>query len=406
MSDYTTPQAFNDLFFDFTGHAHGNYPRNQRSIAQDLARTLSNISPSDEAGPLIVANSVGLYVYSSEPGHPLISSAEYRAAPNSGFYEVTSVSHVGPAIAYLGALQSYGDNAWEDHIEPLIVHLRKVREANAAPLNEHWLSKLDCVSWRGHEQQIKLMIDYACALAGHYLIDIQKNKNKFCSEHLIKYFLESSSQDFPIPYNTVMIGTFALAGLKSAHDVYCALNTNDIHWENAKILLHNLAGTNYSAGLTQGSNWLYTLIASIAPETFNQERILLAPYASLPNDLGKEVLTEDEFKQLTQNIWGSMYSRPIVCEAAFGHIENIVIPYRKPIPGDYEITNASQIDHFMQRLKFSTGNTKEMLSNTVGFWLAEEAAAKNWQLDAIDIPGLTHGLPAGMTGYPDHSPTF
>ena len=72
MTQYTTPKAFLDLFYDFTGHAHADYPTNRRSIGQDLARCLAQQSTSQQKGPLVVANSLGIYIYSGEEGHPLI----------------------------------------------------------------------------------------------------------------------------------------------------------------------------------------------------------------------------------------------------------------------------------------------------------------------------------------------
>ena len=47
---------------------------------------------------------------------------------------MTSLSHVVPVIAYLGALQAQGDNAWIDHLDPLIDHLKAVKKVNASKL--------------------------------------------------------------------------------------------------------------------------------------------------------------------------------------------------------------------------------------------------------------------------------
>jgi hypothetical protein len=41
-----------------------------------------------------------------------------------------------------------------------------------------------------------------------------------------------------------------------------------------------------------------------------------------------------------------------------------------------------------------------MLSNMVAFWMVQELANKNWDPGAVDIPGLTTGMPAGVAGYP------
>jgi hypothetical protein len=69
-------------------------------------------------------------------------------------------------------------------------------------------------------------------------------------------------------------------------------------------------------------------------------------------------------------------------------------------PGDYAVTAAAAIDQFMIRMKHSLRDAREMLSNTVAFWMIQELANKRWDPAAVDIPGLTTGLPAGVTAYP------
>ncbi|MCC5791930.1 MAG: DUF5624 domain-containing protein [Legionellaceae bacterium] len=405
MVEYTTPNAFYDLYYDFTGYTHNDYPKNQTAIAQDLSMVVAQ-SSKQKPGPLIIANSVGIYVYSGEKGHRLMSSASYRAQPDSGFYEITSVSHVGPAIAYLGALKDLGSALWEKHLDPLIHHLRAVREVNSAPQSEHWLTQLNAPIFRGKETQIKNMIDYACSLAANYLLKVKKEKTAFGSQHIVENFLNIQTASYPIPYDNVMIGTFALAGLQSMFELYHALHNVEIDWEHAKIILHNLAGTNYGAGITAGSNWLVPVIQSIAGTALDPKRILIVPYAPLPNNIGAVSLSDEDFDAVSNKIWGAIYTRPFISEAAFSHVEDLVIPYRAPLPGDYEATSADDIHDFIKRLKFSVTSPKQMLSNTVGFWLAGEAVKKKWQFEHMDLPGLTHGFPSGMTEYPDHAPSI
>jgi len=54
----------------------------------------------------------------------------------------------------------------------------------------------------------------------------------------------------------------------------------------------------------------------------------------------------------------------------------------------------------MIRLKHSLRDTREMLSNTVAFWMVQELAGKRWNPAAVDIPGLTIGFPPHVTSYP------
>jgi hypothetical protein len=64
------------------------------------------------------------------------------------------------------------------------------------------------------------------------------------------------------------------------------------------------------------------------------------------------------------------------------------------------VTKAGAIDKFMIRMKHSLRDAREMLSNTVAFWMVQELANKNWDPAAVELPGLTTGFPTGVEGYP------
>jgi hypothetical protein len=84
----------------------------------------------------------------------------------------------------------------------------------------------------------------------------------------------------------------------------------------------------------------------------------------------------------------------------FASIPTIYLPDRPSLPGDYFVTKAGAIDQFMIRMKHSLRDAREMLSNTVAFWMVQELANKNWDASAADIPGLTTGFPTGVASYP------
>ncbi|PHQ81343.1 MAG: hypothetical protein COB66_02580 [Coxiella sp. (in: Bacteria)] len=404
MASYTTPPAFTDLYYDFTGYAHPGYPSDRVAIAENLSKAIADSSANTLPGPLVVATSTGIYVYDAADGHALISGTDVRCEPNSGFYELTSLSHVGPAIAYLATIKEMGGDQWKSHIPEMIDHLHGIKTANAVPMKEHWATQLAERSWVGKEAMIKKLVDYTCSLAGNYLVNVRDGKEELSAESVVSNLLEVNTSDYPISFNTIMIGTFSLIALKSAYDIYSALSDKRIDWENAKVLLHNAPGTNYGAGLTPESNWVHPTIKAIAGADFDKERIIIAPYATIPEAVSKDALSDVDFDFLSDNIWAALYAGPQITEKVFTNIKDISIPERNAIPGDYSCTKAGDIDDFIMRLKFSTGNIGEMLSNTVGFWIAGEAVAKSWDLSSMDLPGFTHGLPKGMSGYPDASP--
>lgn len=399
---YTTDKSFYELYYDFTGYQHDTYPKKRRAIAQDVAELFAH--RDSNTGKLIVGNEKGLYIYDNAKGHKLLDSTLLRGADHGGFYEITSISHIGPALGYLAFMKQQNDERWKEHAAHIFDHIKQVRAFNSAPLEDNWVSKLDCPAWEGKEQKIKNMVDYSCSLAGNYLCKVQRNPDIFSIDHLEENFLDFSNSQFPIPFNTIMVGTFGLMASYAAYELYTTLGRVGINWGEAKVLLNTMPGTNYSAGAVPHTNWIYKTISEIGGAELNPDRLLIAPHNLLPKTIGEEALPEDDFNFLSNRVWGALCVRAEITSFLFPNIKDI--PHRRPalIPGDYGYTKADQIDDFVQRLKYVMKNPSRMLSDTVGSWMAGEAAAKKWDFSNVDIPGFTHGLPKGVGGYPAISP--
>ena len=344
-----------------------------------------------------MATSSGIYVYSSKKNHPLLAQSSFRAQPNSGFYEVTGLSHLGISFPYLALLKESGNPSWLNHVKMILDQLNQLHTVNQT----RWLYELDQAAWRGREDLIQDMLQYSIEISKWYSELVLSDPDAFNMQHVIDNYLESKTSRFPISYNAVMIGTFSTVALYSAYEIYSALTKPSIDWSQAKVLLHNQAGRNYSAGLTSNCNWVYPTIKSIGGDFLPRDRMFIVPYASIPSVIGQKNLSDKDYDSLVEDVWGALYAAPRAASLAFTHIPDITIPTRKEIPGDFRVTDANNINDFMRRLKFSTTNPQEMLSNTVGYWLAGEANEKSWDLMAMDIPGLTHGLPAGIKNYGD-----
>ena len=109
---YMAPPEFMNLFFDFTGTEEPDYPAGQPTLGQML--TQSVIAREVNApGPLVLVVGSDIYVYESRGG-TLLGHARFRADRTSGFYELTAISHIGPALAYLAQIKENGDCAMED----------------------------------------------------------------------------------------------------------------------------------------------------------------------------------------------------------------------------------------------------------------------------------------------------
>jgi hypothetical protein len=166
------------------------------------------------------------------------------------------------------------------------------------------------------------------------------------------------------------------------------------------VLVSSRAGANVSSGLTEGTNWLVFFLQAASGFTLPDDRIKIVPYAETRPSLGQAQLAPADLSYYVQRVWGPLFYRKIVSDQVFAGISTIFLPDRPPLPGDYAVTRADAIDQFMIRMKHSLRDAREMLSNTVAFWMVQELANRNWDASTVDIPGLTAGFPAGVAGYP------
>ena len=191
-----------------------------------------------------------------------------------------------------------------------------------------------------------------------------------------------------------------LDALRTAADVQAALARLKLDWANAMVLVSSRAGSNVSSGLTEGTNWLASFLQAASGFALPDERIKITPYMELRPSLGQPQLATADLRYYVQQVWGPLFYRRLIADRVFSDIPTIYLPGRPSLPGDPGVTPAAAIDQFMIRLKHSLRDAREMLSNTVAFWMVQHLAQKNWDAAAVDIPGLTTGLPPNVSGYP------
>jgi Domain of unknown function (DUF5624) len=395
---YTAPTEFMDLFFDFTGANEPGYPAGQPTLGQMLTQAAIANAPAGAApGPLVLVVGSEIYVYDSSNGARL-GEQQFRADPSSGFYEMTAISHIGPALAYLAQIKANVDARWKARLASLRTHTTQVRALNQRA-TDNWLDLLNQPAWSAHKAQIRDMVDYACARTLNY-IDSLGDGDGFTVTNVNDVFFNGTSAEYPIPFVNVMIGTFMLEALRGAADVRDALARLKLDWSHAMVLVSSRAGTNVSSGLTEGTNWLVFFLKAASAFTLPDDRIKIVPYAEVRPSLGQAQLAPADLAYYVQRVWGPLFYRKVVSDQVFASIPTIYLPDRPPLPGDYFVTKAGAIDQFMIRMKHSLRDAREMLSNTVAFWMVQELANKNWDASAADIPGVTTGFPTGVAGYP------
>src|SRR5262249_20406197 len=136
--DYSAPTEFMNLFFDFTGSGEPDYPAGQPTLGQMLTQAaVAKESATGGPGPLVLVVGSDIYVYGSRSGTRL-AQQQFRADRASGFYELTAISHIGPALAYLAQIKANGDARWKPRLASLRTHVAEVRLLNQRA-TKHWL---------------------------------------------------------------------------------------------------------------------------------------------------------------------------------------------------------------------------------------------------------------------------
>jgi Domain of unknown function (DUF5624) len=151
-TSYTAPEEFMDLFFDFTGSNEPDYPAGQPTLGQMLTQSVV-ARESGAPGPLVLVVGSKIYVYDSANGARL-SEEQFRADRASGFFEMTAISHIGPALAYLAQIKAYGDARWRERLVSLRMHTAEVRALNQRAAG-NWLDLLNEPAWSTHKTQIR-----------------------------------------------------------------------------------------------------------------------------------------------------------------------------------------------------------------------------------------------------------
>src|SRR5262245_31352698 len=165
-----------ELFFDFTGSDEPDYPAGRPTLGQMLTQSVIAKEAGGRASdPLVLVVGSDIHVYDSMSGAQL-SQQRFRTDRASGFYEMTAISHIGPALAYLAQVKANGDGRWKARLASLEAHTAAVRALNQRAAN-NWLDVLDQPAWSAHKANIRDMIDYGCARTLSYIRSLGNGDN-------------------------------------------------------------------------------------------------------------------------------------------------------------------------------------------------------------------------------------
>ena len=214
------------------------YTAGPTSIGADLTRMTVKAGAND---PLIVATGTDMAIF---PGGGRPPKVESFRLSTRGFKELAGIAHLGPALASLVNMRALepSNDIWRRDAERLAVATQVARNANSPSL---WRDRIAVEAFRGREDAIAGMVDYACAITLRYLKAILADDAKLDAGFLRQNYLEAKGDALgaTVPFNAVMIAAFFLVALDTAYRVMAWFKEQSIDWDRGDGSHRRAAGT-------------------------------------------------------------------------------------------------------------------------------------------------------------------
>jgi hypothetical protein len=375
--NYRPDPAFAGLFAAFTS--------DPASIGAQLTAQMASLAAHD---PLIVSTGSDIALFPGSGAAPLFES--FRKSTR-GFIELTAVSHLPLALAYLARMRELdgtasGDAVWRASALRLLEHTQQTRRANTLAL---WRDYVNVASFAGHEQKIVDLVDYTCAVSATMLEDVLREPDRLTFDTLnARYFAPAEGEGVPIPMNDVMFATFGLAYLDIVYRIGNWLRAQRIDWARTMALVSGRAGRP-TAGVTWASNNMCYLLWRASERAMDAERILVAPHA--PSFSVAQLPDAAELAELERGyraLWLNTRASIDVARKLFPHdpgyrLEPAAADGMPPIVDirDRRATTA--------RLRRIMEDPAQLLSNCVADYITDQLHANGNDPARVAIPGFS-----------------
>lgn len=373
---YQADPAFMGLFRAFTGAPD--------SIGNRLTQALASASDGD---PILVSTGSDMVLF---PGAGQAPQVRGFRKSTRGFFELTAVSHLPLALAYLARLRELSpqdDTRWRAEAEGLVLHAQRTRAANSTAL---WRDQIAVGSLAGIEHKVARVVDYTCAGAIACLQHVLAQPQHLTFDHLRANFFDApASAAMPVPMNDVMFGTFGLAYLDIVYRIGTWLRSLALDWSRAMVLVSGQSGRP-TAGASWASNNICHLIWSASQRRLAPERLFVAPFATpfvsdpAPDEAAMRTL-EHGYRALWLNTRASVEVARRLFQDSPGYQfvpeHNAGMP---PLLGVDDRAGASA------RLRRIMEDPSQLLSNCVADYIVDQLHANDNNPAAVAIPGFSN----------------
>jgi len=372
---YQPNAAFAGLFRAFTS--------DPQSIGAHLTGQMTR---QDADAPLLVSTGSDIVLFPGAGRAPAIES--FRKSTR-GFIELTAVSHLPLAVAYLARMRELSpeDDSWQSDAARLRGHAQETRAANSLAL---WRDHVAVASFAGHEQKIADLVDYTCGVTIDLLERIGKDHSLLNFARLNDgYFAAPPTDAFPVSMNDVMFATFGLAFLDIVYRIGNWLRAQALDWSRLMVLVSGRSGRP-TAGATWATNNMCYLVWCASNRTLLPERVFVAPHApsfsvaELPDAAGLA-----ELERSYRALWLNTRASIDVARALFPEQR----PYRfDPAPADGmpPIRSVDDREATTARLRRIMEDPSQLLSNCVADYIVDQLHSNGNQPQQVEIPGFTN----------------
>jgi Domain of unknown function (DUF5624) len=367
-----------------------NYTSGPDSIAKHLTRRMVQMTESD---PLLVVTGADVVLFPGAGRQPVVESFRHSTR---GFVELTSISHLGPAVAWLIRLRELNDPVWRSDLQRLIEQIDRTRRINTADI---WRSDIAVPALAGYEAKIADMVDYSCAVTRAFLIDGLADESHMTFEYLRENYLDPvGSAAVPIPINDMMVATFALAFLDIAHRMIRWLGTQGLDWERLMVLLTGRTGR-ATAGLSWATNNMCHIMWKVSEQRLSPERVYVAPLA--PSFVLADIRDAEHLRSLNgeyRDLWCNTRASTELARLMFkGYpVFNVAVPQPPPVAMEMPmiVREMPQLrspdDRFgaIARLRVTMEDPTQLLVNAVTYIVDRLCECDN-DPAKVFIPGFT-----------------
>jgi hypothetical protein len=368
------------------------YTADPQSIGSALTRAAYRSRQQD---PLIVATSFDIALF---PGRGTAPQVQGFRVATRGFNELAGVSHLGPAVATLVSLRERaGDDAWRAHAQRLISAAERARAVSSVAL---WRDIIAVEAFRGREQRISQMYDYACAATVRYLRRALTDDGYLSRDSLQRDYLGSvpGGVSGSALINEMMVATFFLVGLDNAFRLLRWFRSVHIDWDRAMVIVAGRQGRP-TAGVTWNTSSVAAMLRGASEYRLPVERMYIAPHAATFSNAKDGDLSEvAKLEEPLRKLWAGLHAIQELGDTMFpGYPRFTPGGVAAPDVSDPTVTEVSEMplirdaDDFramVTRLRVVLEDPRQLLSSCVTDFAVAQLVRHDNNPTKVTVPGL------------------